>query len=122
MNTKSTHALFYNPEFGYIEKDSLTRTHLTIGSDVFIGHNAILLPTVKTIGHGAIIGAGAVVHKDIPPYAVVVGNPARIVRYRFSKPTIDDLLAERWWEKPFDEIKQEIETFQKPLEGQEQIR
>jgi len=122
MNTKSTHALFYNPLLGHTESDSLTRTRLTIGSDVFIGHNAIILPTVASIGHGAIIGAGAVVNKDVPPYSVVVGNPARIVRYRFTQPTIDSLLAERWWHEPFDKIKEKFQEFQKPLEGEEIIR
>jgi len=122
MNTKSTHALFYNPRLKYVKEDILTRTQLTIGNDVWIGHNAIILSEVSSIGDGAIIGAGTVVHQDVPPYAVVVGNPGRIVRYRFSQAIIQDLLEEKWWEKSFDELLPEIKSFQVPLDGTEQIR
>lgn len=58
------------------------KTHLVIGDDVWIGNHAIILPHVVRIGNGAVIGAGAVVTKDVPDYAVVAGNPARIVKYR----------------------------------------
>ncbi len=122
MNLKSTHPLFYNPFLGYAEKDLLTRTELTIGNDVWIGHNAILLSGVSSIGDGAIIGAGAVVHQDVPPYAVMVGNPARVIRYRFSEETIGKLLEEKWWEKSFDELKPEFGVFQNPLEGKDSVR
>jgi len=122
MNLKSTHALFYNPNLGHAEYDLLTRTKLTIGNDVWIGHNAILLSEVSSVGDGAIIGAGAVVHQDVPPYAVVVGNPARVVRYRFTEDVIEELLEEKWWEKPFGELKEQFSDFQKPLEGSETVR
>jgi virginiamycin A acetyltransferase len=69
---------------------------MTIGSDVWIGRNATLLGSI-TIGDGAIIGAFSVVAKDIPPYAIVVGNPAVIKRYRFSEEQIEKLLRVRWW-------------------------
>ena len=69
---------------------------VTIGNDVWIGRGAIVLSGV-TIGDGAIIGAGAVVSKDIPPYAVAVGNPIRIIRYRTTKENIDELLKIKWW-------------------------
>lgn len=75
-----------------------------IGHDVYIGHGAIVLPKVRAIGHGAVIGAGAVVHDDVPPYAVVTGNPARVVRYRFPAATIEKLLAEEWWWRTIDEL------------------
>jgi acetyltransferase-like isoleucine patch superfamily enzyme len=92
---------------------------LSIGNDVFIGHNAIILPTVEQIGDGAIIGAGSVVHKDVAPYAVVTGNPARVVRYRFSEKTIAQLLESRWWLRTIDELSSEIDSFQRPIEGKE---
>ena len=63
------------------------------------------MPSVGTIGDGAVVAAGAVVNKEVPPYAVVVGNPARIVRYRFDPATIERLLAEKWWEKSIEEIR-----------------
>ena len=68
------------------------------------GHNSIIMPGVGRIGDGAVVAAGAVVNKEVPPYAVVVGNPARVVRYRFDPETIERLLAEKWWEKDIDEI------------------
>lgn len=111
---KSTHAFFFNPHFKFCESDSLDYVPLAIGNDVWIGHNAIINPGVRTIGNGAIIGAGAVVSINVPPYAVVVGNPARVVRYRFSKDVIKELLASRWWEKSIDEIKPYIREFQGP--------
>lgn len=72
---------------------------ITIGSDVWIGRDAVLLAPI-TIGHGAIIGAFSVVAKDIPPYAVVVGNPAQVIRYRFDPETVARLLTMQWWDWP----------------------
>jgi acetyltransferase-like isoleucine patch superfamily enzyme len=69
----------------------------TIGNDVWIGHGAFILPGVH-IGDGAVIAAMSVVTKDVPPYAVVAGSPARVKRYRFSEDRIAALLASKWWE------------------------
>ncbi|CVI22747.1 Bacterial transferase hexapeptide repeat protein [Agrobacterium fabacearum CFBP 5771] len=71
---------------------------ILIGSDVWFGAGAIVLKGL-TIGHGAVIGAGAVVTKDVPPYAIVAGNPAKVIRFRFEKPIIDRLLASPWWDR-----------------------
>lgn len=68
-----------------------------IGHDVWIGHSAVLLSGIQ-IGDGAVVGAGAVVTKDVPPYGVVAGNPARLIRYRFDEATISALEEIRWWE------------------------
>ena len=76
--------------------DSVNHNQIIIGNDVWIGADVTILGGVK-IGNGAVIGAGAVVAKDIPPYAVVVGNPAQVVKYRFDKETIDWLQQLRWW-------------------------
>lgn len=67
-----------------------------VGNDVWIGRNVYLRPGI-TVGDGAVIGAHAVVTKDVPPYAIVGGNPARIIRYRFPKEMIDRFLAAKWW-------------------------
>lgn len=69
----------------------------SIGNDVYIGHEAFILPGVS-IGHGAVVGARAVVTKDVPPYAIVAGSPARVVRYRFKETVIDQLLESAWWD------------------------
>lgn len=75
-----------------------------IGNDVWIGFRAMVLSGV-TIGDGAVIGAGAIVTVDVPPYAIVAGNPARVIRYRFSPNEIEKLLALRWWDWDIDRIK-----------------
>ncbi|MBN2828359.1 MAG: CatB-related O-acetyltransferase [Tissierellales bacterium] len=98
------HPLFYNPIFGYVRTDQLNRPVLTIGHDVWIGESTIILPSVKTIGNGAVIGAGSVVTKDVPPYSVVAGNPARIIKMRFSERQIKELEASRWWDWKKDEL------------------
>jgi len=83
------------------------RREIVIGNDVFIGANVTILDGV-TIGDGAVIGAGAVVSKDIPPYAIAVGVPIQIVKYRFAEEQIQKMLAIKWWD--FEESKlKEIE-------------
>ncbi len=77
--------------------------NITLGNDVWIGNDVILLPGI-TIGNGVILGAGAVVAKDIPAYAVVIGNPARITRYRFTKEQVKKLQMIKWWDWPNDII------------------
>lgn len=64
------------------QQGNLPKTHLIIGNDVWIGNHVIILAYVSHIGNGAVIGAGAVVTKDVPDYAVMAGNPARIIKYR----------------------------------------
>lgn len=70
-----------------------------IGNDVWIGRGAIVLSGV-TVGHGAVIGAGSVVTKEVPPYAIVAGNPARLIRYRFDQDTVARLMRIKWWDWP----------------------
>lgn len=80
-----------------------TKGDVIIGSDVWLATDCLILSGV-TIGHGVVVAARSVVTKDIPPYAVVGGNPAKIIRYRFSEEVIQALLANPWWEIPKDEI------------------
>ena len=83
-----------------------------IGNDVWIGLRAMVLGGVN-IGDGAVIAAGAIVTKDVPPYAIVAGVPARIIRYRFSPEIIKQLEYIKWWELPEDVLQRNIELFQK---------
>jgi len=77
---------------------------ITIENDVWIGARSTIMSGVK-IGNGAIIGATATVTKDVPPYAIVVGNPARIIKYRFTEEQIEALLKIAWWNWPEQKIK-----------------
>jgi virginiamycin A acetyltransferase len=83
---------------------------IEIGNDVWIGYMASILDGVK-VGNGAIIAAHSVVTKDVPDYAVVAGNPARIKRYRFDSNTIDQLNEIKWWDWDQQKIIDNMETF-----------
>jgi acetyltransferase-like isoleucine patch superfamily enzyme len=88
--------------------DTVPKT--VVGSDVWIGYNAIIVGGV-TIGTGAIVAAGAVVVKDVSPYAVVGGNPAKVIRYRFPEDQIRHLLESKWWDWSIEKIRQHLEDF-----------
>lgn len=92
-------------EARHIPDDQGSKGDVTIGSDVWLCSSSIILSGV-TIGHGAIVAAGAVVSKDVAPYSIVAGNPARHVKWRFDAKTRDELLAMEWWTWPEHEIKQ----------------
>lgn len=87
------------------------RGDIVIGNDVWIGYEAVILSGV-TIGDGAIIGARAVVTKDVPPYTIVGGVPAHSIRKRFSQNTIDTLLKIKWWDWAKERITQHISDIQ----------
>jgi acetyltransferase-like isoleucine patch superfamily enzyme len=76
----------------------------TIGNDVWLGHGCTIL-SGAAIGDGAIVGACTVVRGKIPPYAITIGNPATVIRYRFDENTINRLLALAWWDWPVEKIK-----------------
>lgn len=79
---------------------------IVVGNDVWIGAKSTIMSGVK-IGHGAIVGSTATVAKDVPPYSIVVGNPAKVVKYRFSEKQIESLLKIAWWDWTEDRIKTE---------------
>ena len=87
------------------------RGDIVVGSDVWIGYEAVILSGV-TIGDGAIVGARAVVTKDVPPYTVVGGVPAKPIRKRFPAPVIAALLEIRWWDWPKERIRQNLSAIQ----------
>ena len=101
-NALSTSPVFYslNKQTGttFSKENKITeRLPIEIGNDVFIGMNVTILDGIK-IGDGAIIGAGAIVSKNIPPYAVAVGSPIQIIKYRFEPEIINKLLQIKWWD------------------------
>lgn len=109
----SIHEFQYHPNsFDWIPEyekfERLSRTpdmfkHVTVGNDVWTGHNVNVMPGVN-VGDGAVLAAGAVVTKDVPPYAIVAGVPAQIKRYRFAQKTIERLLRVKWWDLELSEL------------------
>ena len=87
------------------------RGDIVIGNDVWIGYEAVILSGV-TIGDGAIVGARSVVTRDVPPYTIVGGVPARPIRRRFGQETIDALLELRWWDWPLEKLSKNIRAIQ----------
>lgn len=112
----STHPMFFSTRCQngatFVDKNYFDEVAepVTIGNDCWIGTNVFLCDGVK-IGDGAVVYAGAVVTKDVPPFAIVAGVPARIIKYRYDEETIKFLLADRWFDKPIEWIKKHWELF-----------
>jgi acetyltransferase-like isoleucine patch superfamily enzyme len=114
LSSFSTHPAFYLKNTPLVktfsnldEFDTTERTF--IGNDVWVGHAALIMSGIR-IGHGAVVGAGAVVTKDVPDYAIVVGVPAKILRYRFDKVTIKKLVDSKWWDNEDDWLRKNYKT------------
>lgn len=119
----TTHPLFYSskeyagmkwrdetvyPEYSYT--DDTQKWYCEIGNDVWVGTRALLVSGIK-IGDGAIVAAGAVVTKDVPPYAIVGGVPAKIIRYRFTQTQINKLEESQWWNEDIKKLRENVEKF-----------
>lgn len=104
IDRPSSHHMTYRAKmFGFADKDEQDffdwrrEHHVTVGHDVWIGHNATLMPGVS-VGNGAVIGSGSVVTKDVAPYSVAVGVPAKPIRQRFEDDVIEKLERMAWWD------------------------
>ncbi len=120
LNAFTTYPLFWNfitkpevknyleviPDDRYYHKP---KNDTIVGNDVWIGYDALIMPGIK-ISDGAIIGARSVVTKDVEPYTIVAGNPAKVIRKRFDSQTIDQLLSLQWWNLEMDEIMKKYEA------------
>jgi phosphonate metabolism protein (transferase hexapeptide repeat family) len=119
MERISQHKITYRPNeyFLYAKVDKEFRDErkaavVEIGHDVWIGHGAIILPGLK-IGHGAVIAAGAVVTKDVEPYAVVAGVPATRIKWRFKKSIRERIIALGWWDWTHDKLATAVDDMRK---------
>ena len=117
LDRLSTHPLFYDVREGLVGQEELEPGLLRIEHDVWLGRNVIILPGCRRIGLGAVVGAGAVVTHDVPDFAVMVGVPAKLLRYRFDERTRDVVRASRWWEKNERELSAHLSSMVTPLTG-----
>ena len=101
------HPFFYNSGLGYLSADTIPAVAgnpLTVGHDVWIGDRVTVVSGCRRIGNGAIVAAGAVVSRDVEPYSIVGGVPARVMRRRFDDEMIERIEASRWWDLRLDEL------------------
>lgn len=111
-NHLTVSAFPYVPYVGnFVKERKQNYQKVIIKNDVWIGANSVIMPGV-TIGNGAIIGAGAVVTKNVPDYAIVAGVPAKIIKYRFSEDIIKRLLELKWWDLDPQIIKEQIQLWE----------
>lgn len=111
----STHPIFFSTikqaQITFSDKDYFEEfENIIIGNDVWIGANALIIDGVK-ISDGAIIAAGSVVTKDVPPYAIVGGVPAKIIKYRFEQKQIEKLLEIKWWDWDIKDLQTDYKKF-----------
>ncbi|MFZ5753206.1 MAG: DapH/DapD/GlmU-related protein [Bacillota bacterium] len=102
--------------YGFADTDDLDffrwreEQKVIIGHDVWLGHNAIIMPGVK-IGNGSVVGSGAVVTRDVAPYAIVAGVPAKVIRERFSPEIVHKMQKIQWWDWPYEVFKERWRDF-----------
>ena len=118
MDRPSMHRFTYCPEYYSVDAvrdyaffDRRKQDRAVIGNDVWIGHGVIVLPGVK-VGDGAVLAAGAVVTKDVEPYTIVGGIPAKFIRERFTRTIAERLASIAWWDWPFETIMARLADFQ----------
>jgi len=117
LDRVSMHPFFYNEKLGFVNKDNILGSSLTIGHDVWIGGQVIITPSCNKIGVGAVVGAGAVVTKDVPAFSVVTGNPASIIRYRFDSDCQKKIMESCWWENSITELSFDMRNMIVPFVG-----
>lgn len=109
VGTLSQHPFFYNRQVGLLAEDrieAITDNPLEIGNDVWIGDRVTILPGCRTIGDGAIVGAGSVLTRDVEPFAIMGGNPAKTIRHRFASNVAAQISDLQWWTRSLVEVMQ----------------
>lgn len=115
MGRLSLHPFFYNAGSGVVAADTIESTPLWIGHDSWLGAHSIVTPGCQHIGVGAVVAAGAIVTKDVPPFAIVGGNPARLIRMRFPTRLAEHILDSRWWERPVHDLSRALPILTRDL-------
>ena len=110
QNTKNSSSKIHYSDFSW----KPYQKKIFIGNDVWIGHGVVIQQGVN-VGNGAVIGSNAVVTKDVPPYAIVAGVPAKIIKYRFESSIIDRLQKSEWWNMHDEKLKQAAQYIKNPL-------
>jgi chloramphenicol O-acetyltransferase type B len=119
----TTHPVFYSTRkqagVSFVETDHFEEDaeRVEIGNDVWIGANVLIMDGVR-IGDGAIIAAGAVVNRDVDPYSIVGGVPAKLIRHRFPSSVIERFLKLKWWDWPEAELRRRAAQFRMPANGE----
>lgn len=119
LDRLSQHPFFFNAAAGLLDRDTIPAAEtnpLTIGHDVWIGHNVILAPGCLSIGDSAVVASGAVVTADVPAFAIVGGVPAKLIRWRLSEELRATWGRSRWWIQPIDELAGALDSFLKPVD------
>jgi len=117
----SQHPLFYNPTLGLLDEETVAsyrENPLRVGHDVHVGEHSWILPGCSEIGDGAVVEVGSVVLHDVPPYTIVAGNPAKVVRKRFSDEVEDEIRRSEWFLHPLSELIDEFEVLANPANQQ----
>lgn len=100
------HPYFYNKRLGVVGEDLVEYGKCLIEDDVWLGGYSVILPKVSQIGRGAVVAAGAIVSKNVAPYSIVAGNPAKVIGQRFSDESVQWVEASQWWKKDISELQQ----------------
>lgn len=111
----SMHPFFYNAACGVVTEDTIKTSSLKVEHDAWIGEQVIITPGCQRIGIGAVVGAGAVVTKNVPDFAIVAGNPASIIRLRFPKEVCESILRSEWWNLPLSACQAVLASMIRPL-------
>ncbi len=110
ISRMTSYFVYRNLKSGDVRNDVISKGNIELGHDVWIGTHSVILSGVE-MGTGAVVAANSVVTRDVPPYAIVAGSPAKIIKYRFPESVIAQLLESRWWSLTKTEIIEKFEEF-----------